>query len=524
MIPQTSLHSWLPKISILILSSVLILHFSRVPLHLKFHFEKRSNPVLLVNPAIISTFYPHAPTNASSPVLTPSSDACNDFNYSLHSLLSSATLAQSRISYATLRPSNPSPGLTVAYDRDSSYSKRFFLSTEPDHPLHLHALARLPFCHQQKLRPVALRVLQNVYYGKFGTVYDPNLNVAHELGGGCCEDDWEWKLPEKTFRIDGNAIVSFNTNRNDIVLVLAQHHGETYHHALFDALPRYLAVHAMLKQFPHIRVAIDDSNLVEDLLVLFGLDPQRIVRTGKRFSFRFAKLLLYPPPMFQDTVGKRKYYNPDCIERAVALMLKSAVLNYGQERQNQTMTLLKKFPFPSKSVYEDVGTAQVLERVLPQLCKREGKPIIVLLERALGRGPFGCRGNRCISNFKELKEGIEQRFGKAYDLVVYPPKAKTVEAVGIFDKASIVVGMHGGGFQNLMFCRPDTDVVHIGWGLHYKKTAINFGLRYHLFMVEGLHLGAQNNHVDVDGILKMLYEIVNRRKDDCLERMSQSER
>lgn len=64
-----------------------------------------------------------------------------------------------------------------------------------------------------------------------------------------------------------------------------------------------------------------------------------------------------------------------------------------------------------------------------------------------------------------------------------------------------------------MFCRPGTDVVHIGWNDHYKRTADNFGLRYYLFRMPGIDMGSTDITVDVKNVSDVVQKIVERRKD-----------
>ena len=56
----------------------------------------------------------------------------------------------------------------------------------------------------------------------------------------------------------------------------------------------------------------------------------------------------------------------------------------------------------------------------------------------------------------------------------------------MFSKADVVIGMHGAGFQNVVFCRKGTTVVHIGFGNNYRSLAKQFELKYHSIIVPGL--------------------------------------
>jgi len=66
----------------------------------------------------------------------------------------------------------------------------------------------------------------------------------------------------------------------------------------------------------------------------------------------------------------------------------------------------------------------------------------------------------------------------------------------IFHWADVVVGPHGAGFSNLIFCNRDAGVVEIGWDRvppqtpmcmdnMYSRTAAALGLRYRLLLGSG---------------------------------------
>jgi capsular polysaccharide biosynthesis protein len=95
---------------------------------------------------------------------------------------------------------------------------------------------------------------------------------------------------------------------------------------------------------------------------------------------------------------------------------------------------------------------------------------------------------------------LEAALGGAYEIAVYGPRSDVPTAVRMFSRAAAVVGVHGGGFQNMQFCEPNTTVVHIGWGAHYRDTADAYGLRYHLARVPSMSRESTNLVLDVANI------------------------
>lgn len=75
------------------------------------------------------------------------------------------------------------------------------------------------------------------------------------------------------------------------------------------------------------------------------------------------------------------------------------------------------------------------------------------------RGPGGARE---YVHHDALVAHLRQRLGQA-SVTVFDASGSLQDHINIFATAKIVVGPHGAGFANLVFCQPQTRVVEIGW-------------------------------------------------------------
>ena len=79
------------------------------------------------------------------------------------------------------------------------------------------------------------------------------------------------------------------------------------------------------------------------------------------------------------------------------------------------------------------------------------------------------------------------------DIFIFDGSGTLAEHISLFAKADIVIGPHGAGFANLIFCKPKTGIIEIGWdGTEvmemdnmYYRLALSVGLRYRLILGHG---------------------------------------
>lgn len=89
-------------------------------------------------------------------------------------------------------------------------------------------------------------------------------------------------------------------------------------------------------------------------------------------------------------------------------------------------------------------------------------------------------------------------------VVVFNASGSLTDHIRLFSAAWLVIGPHGAGFSNLIFCRPRTMVIEIGWDGKvdmemdnmYARVSASLGLDYHLVLGHGqyndaIHLNAE---------------------------------
>merc|ERR1712032_1251423 len=84
--------------------------------------------------------------------------------------------------------------------------------------------------------------------------------------------------------------------------------------------------------------------------------------------------------------------------------------------------------------------------------------------------------------------------------------------IHMWNRATVVVGVHGGALANMIFCKPETSIIEIGFrnplSRHYAHTAAALDLRYSLFLVEQEERSVGSNMVRITE--KQISELVNR--------------
>ncbi|CAN8074487.1 unnamed protein product [Agarophyton chilense] len=376
----------------------------------------------------------------------------------LHNLVSKA-LAVPR---GPLRNVWPQKGRTFTNAfADGDYKQVKSLVNEFCEPSLVHLPKHAPY-----LSPMCLSVFENAYIGPSGAVYEPNTNIIYDMGGGCCINDW--------VRYTDDAIpLGRSPKRLPIVLAMGFHHSVTYHHVVYELLPRLLHLFPLLDAEPQIYIAIDESSVAERLLSVLGIESGRLLPIKLTEStWIHAAIVLQPPPLFLC----RAEWN--CVSNSTVV----------------TANVLRDAAM-SKEAYEE---------------ERKERPYLVLMERARSRRLDGsCHEQRCAKNFGQLRDAIEMEFGDEFEVIVVPPAMSVQQTIKTFGAADVVVGLHGAGFQNIMYCRKGTTVVHIGWRRHYEGLAKEFGLNFHLSLMRSLRRESRNVVVDVKSIVADVKGAIN---------------
>lgn len=336
-----------------------------------------------------------------------------------------------------------------------------------------------PFCldeHISKGQRWCFNTLNYSAYSGCGEAVRPASRQGFELGGGCCSKGW---IPLIHLNISiGDACSPQKRHRT--ILVLNQHHGSSYFHVMFDVLPRFFYSIPLLDADPKMMIGVSSSPIMSQMLILFGVNASRILylRNRRRSKWMGADLLVYPPTV----------HNLFGISNEKNIPVK------------KTAALLRH---------------RVIQK---QLLEKEQKPtdrkVLVLIERAKSRNvdTGDCREERCLKNFEALRNGITTAM-PTLDVKVYKPNVSLSNSIRLFSIATIVVGVHGAGLQNQMFCKQGTTIIEIGNGPEiYHTQAHTFGHNYHLLYVEGLSHRARN--FSLPNVHDVVLQIENAAKKD----------
>ncbi len=103
-------------------------------------------------------------------------------------------------------------------------------------------------------------------------------------------------------------------------------------------------------------------------------------------------------------------------------------------------------------------------------------------------------GTREYKQHSELVDILRQ----TREVVVFDASGTLDDHIRIFQEASTVIGPHGAGFSNLVFCHRNTTVIEIGWDGKqrmemdnmYARVSTSLGLDYRLVLGKGSYTGA----------------------------------
>lgn len=307
---------------------------------------------------------------------------------------------------------------------------------------------------------------RNVWMDGNGDIYIPVGNysshgrtadvVHYSSQGGCCVDDWRIATREPR-----NVEVSRGCHHK-LAFAIAQHHGSTYSHIMDEGLPRLFSfwkvAYSVLKRGGVIAVA--KHPLFPSILhEYFGILSNEIVQVSYTKPCFFERVIL--PEAYQ-----QGSYPSSCVREANENVLKTLFL------------------------------------------ESEPLPVILLIERAYRRLPNGkCYGTRCLANFHELRKAIISEFGNRVivETVGSNSKGGIRNTAKLFNRATVVVGVHGAGFSNMMYMRQwGTHIIHLGWNgmwQFYARKADKHGIEFVNVLSPGASQNGDNVKAEIPVIL-----------------------
>lgn len=306
---------------------------------------------------------------------------------------------------------------------------------------------------------------RNVWVDGAGDIYIP-LNTTSNTGngvvdvvhyswqGGCCAGDWRVAVGAKPLQVKRGC-------HEKLAFAVAQHHGSTFSHLMDEGFPRLFSfwrvVHGVLQRGGKIMVA--EHPLFPSILQsYFGIPKEQILQVSYDEPCFFERVIL--PEAYQ-----QGSYPMSCVKAATEDVLRSLFLE-------------------SSAV-----------------------PTILLIERATKRIPNKCYGRRCMRNFHQLRDAIINEFGARVRVETIGPSFKGgIRATAkMFNRATVVVGVHGAGFANLMYMRQwGTHIIHLGWDSmwhFYARKADAHGIQFVNVLSHGASQNGDNVQAEIPVIL-----------------------
>ena len=215
---------------------------------------------------------------------------------------------------------------------------------------------------------------------------------------------------------------------HDEVFIMGQYWGEHFFHKMLENVPRLIPYLQFLRNHPTIKIhTAEIGGYTSFLLELFGLDPDRLIKGVVRANVVF---------MPQAT---------PC----------------GFPHVQSTQIFSHRLRTEIRKIYPKVERNNV-----------------VLIHRS---------STRRFTKAQEIQRDLEQlalRYNRTFHVFTDSPTPSPRESMRIFNEAVLVVGPHGAGLSNLLYCEPGTFVIegvcnppHVN--MCYQRTAHILGHHYH---------------------------------------------
>lgn len=317
---------------------------------------------------------------------------------------------------------------------------------------------------------ICFSTFEHSFFAGAGSVVQPAETTYYEIAGGCCERHWT-VLVGKTVDLSTSQ-KSYTLLRHRAVIVLNQYHGTTYFHVINEIVTKYLYSLPLIDANPDVLVSISESGVSRKILYFLGLPSKRILslKSSDFKNWIGAGLLIFPPSL--QHFKHLNVFSDEVIFNVSAVLLGRSAELYGRGGGNL-----------------------------------DTKPHVLLMERAIFRKTSGeCKESRCLKNFDDFLHVLRHRL--TLEVTVFKATADIPTAIKLFSQASVVIGVHGAGFQNIMFCKPNTTVVEMGFEPFYSGLSKRMSLRYNYLFVPGLTRESRNIVIDVDKYVNQIMEII----------------
>ncbi len=218
------------------------------------------------------------------------------------------------------------------------------------------------------------------------------------------------------------------TSLYEEVFIMGQYWGDTFFHKMLENFPRIAPYLGFLRRHSKIKIHVAETGGYTAFMMEFlGIDPARLVK--------------------------------GVIRSKLVIMSQATPCGFAHVQ----------------------GTQLLSDKLLSEISKRFpdlSRTNVVLIQRS---------GSRRFTKAREIQEGLESAARKhnfTFQLFPDNPTPAPVEAMKMFNQAVLVVGPHGAGLSNLLYCRPGTFVIegvcnppHVN--MCFQRTAHILGHHYH---------------------------------------------
>jgi capsular polysaccharide biosynthesis protein len=287
--------------------------------------------------------------------------------------------------------------------------------------------------------PYVVEIPKGHIYFHQATVTDSNKNILLDVSDATVPQQNRWNTAQHS--ISNKPYLPFARRWRGELVVVSSPFANNYYHWLFDTLPRLKSEVCRPSSSLYLH---QYRNFQKDSLNLLEIPEQRIVRAEINRHLR-ADVLLVPSLPQPPLPAPPSVWRP---------------------------------PFASLNSCEFLR-AELLPRVhvVEATVSKSQKPRRIFIQR---------KGTRSISNESDLLSLLSPLGFEPVRL----EQLNLQQQISLFSQAEAVIGVHGAGLSNIVFCQPDSQIIELlptAWALPYYQSICKYvGLRYESLSVESL--------------------------------------
>lgn len=289
------------------------------------------------------------------------------------------------------------------------------------------------------IAPYVVETLNGHVYFHQATVTDSDKNIFLDVSDATVPEQNRWNTAQHS--ISNKPYLPFARRWRGELVVVSSPFANNYYHWLFDTLPRLKSEVCRASSSLYLH---QYRNFQKDSLSLLEIPEQRIVRAEVHRHLK-ADVLLVPSLPQPPLPASPSVWRP---------------------------------PFASRNSCEFLR-AELLPRVqaVEATVSKSQKPRRIFIQR---------KGTRSVSNESDLLSLLSPLGFEPVRL----EQLNLKQQISLFSQAEVVIGVHGAGLSNIVFCQPESQIIELlptAWALPYYESICQYvGLRYNSLSVESL--------------------------------------